>query len=659
MATRGRERLIPMKIIGDLDDDLDNLIGEGWKDDETGKGKRKSLIVTHEDGSTEHVLEDVSKSSWRRETCPTSPPLLISTLPNSPNPCSPVPQPRPPAFIPGHVISEPSTPTKVSSSGVIFPVDTSLDFSPCLQLGASVGGHVERGQTVHATPILIQRETDPTVETLDDDEDDTEDGEEDIYSPGTVSLPNLSPISSATSSPHRGLSPDPSYSSWTPADEETIQDLSESKGSEEVDWDTLEDVIPPTPSVNYRVHIEVEGEEDRILSGVEKGKQSIKGQQPLSSGPPTSSSERLEKPPSCPSKPPPASRTRHPVRIVPISLDSEQVHPAPDSARESQTKESEAVNEEGNLNVFRRGSSFTQKNKRRSGSGGDAASRADIPASHHKRASSLDAASERKVWSIPINIQPRQASAETQGAKSEFPTKMGEKIPTERCDRAAQGGDGVVQPPRENAMHRRPSGGGGDRSRKISVPVRLMSEDRELGSLLVHQSSEERLWGVKVPEQMTREQIQLRSNEQIQHRLDADCSSDPVVNQSLSQRETRKKDERATKDDPGMFTNASNLPFGPTTHKPPTNSGKPLTIDPFAHTHLPFNLPTGFTCPPSPGRSVPIQREGEGDINVGREKGRQRNFSGPEELKKLHDGLEVDLFTFLDCYLVLCEGGTG
>ena len=114
MATRGKERLIPMKIIGDLDDDLDNLIGEGWGDGKTGKGTRKSLIVTHEDGSTEHVLEDVSKSSWRRETCPTSPPLLISTLPNSPNPSSPVPQPKPPQFIPGHVISEPSTPTKVS-----------------------------------------------------------------------------------------------------------------------------------------------------------------------------------------------------------------------------------------------------------------------------------------------------------------------------------------------------------------------------------------------------------------------------------------------------------------------------------------------------------------------------------------------------------------
>merc|ERR1719234_590548 len=202
--------------------------------------------------------------------------------------------------------------------------------------------------------------------------------------------------------------------------------MSEGKGDEEVGWNTLEDANPPPPSLNYRVHIEVEGEED-VLSGVEKGKQSynVKGQQPLSSGPSTPS-ERLEKPPSYQSKPPPASRTRHPVRIVPISLHTEQVPPSPNPARESQTKESEVVNVEGegNTNVFRRGSSFTQ-NKRRSESGGDAATtRADIPPSHHKRASSLDAAAERKVWSIPINIQARQASAESQGAKK-VPTKMG------------------------------------------------------------------------------------------------------------------------------------------------------------------------------------------------------------------------------------------
>ena len=637
MATRGRERLIPMKIIGDLDDDLDNLIGEGWKDDKTGKGTRKSLIVTHEDGSTEHVLEDVSKSSWRQETCPTSPPLLISTLPNSPNPSSPVPQPKPPQFIPGHVISEPSTPTKVSVSSIFFVSCASLDFLPFQLI---VSGHVERGQTVHATPILIQRETGPSMETEDEDDDDNteaEDGEEeDIYSPGTVSLPNLSPISSATSSPHRGLSPDPSYTSWTPADEETIEDTSEGKGEEDAGWDTLEDANPTPPSLNYRVHIEVEGEEDRI-SGVEKGKQiyNMKGQhkQPLSLGPSTSS-ERLEKPPSCQSKPPPASRTRHPVRIVPISLHTEQVHPSPDPARESQTKESKVVNVEGNTNVLRRGSSFTQ-NKRRSESGGDAATRPDIPPSHHKRASSLDAAAERKVWSIPINIQARQASAETQGAKREglvgsgVPTKMSssEKIPTERCDRAAQGEDRVGQPQREN---RRASSG--DQLRKISVPVRLMSEERELGSLLVHQSSEERLWGVKVPEQI--------------QRCDADCSPDDRMNRS--QQGTSKKEERATKDDSGMFTNASNLPFGPT-YKPPTTSsgGKPLTIDPFAHTHLPFSLPTGLSSPPSPVRSVPIHREGEGQRdNVRNERDHQGNFSGPEELNRLHDGLEVvDNFT--------------
>merc|ERR1719278_840124 len=206
-----------------------------------------------------------------------------------------------------------------------------------------------------------------------------------------------------------------------PADEETMEEASEGKGDiKEVEWDTLEDANPPPPSLNYRVHIEVEGEEQRISGVVEKGKQSynIKGQQPHSLGHSTPS-ERLEKPPSCQSKPPPASRTRHPVRIVPISLHTGQVHQSPDPARESQTKESEVVNVEGegNTNVFRRGSSFTQS-KRRSESGGDAAtSRADIPPSHHKRASSLDAAAERKVWSIPINIQPRQAPAETQEAK--------------------------------------------------------------------------------------------------------------------------------------------------------------------------------------------------------------------------------------------------
>merc|ERR1719397_1652556 len=108
-----------------------------------------------------------------------------------------------------------------------------------------------------------------------------------------------------------------------------------------------------------------------------------------------------------------------------------------------------------------------------------------------------------------------------------------------------------------------------------------------------------------------------------------------------SQQGTSKKEERATKDDSGMFTNASNLPFGPT-YKPPTSSGgKPLTIDPFAHTHLPFSLPTGLSCPPSPVRSVPIHREGEGQRdNVQKETDRQRNFSGPEQLNKLHDGLE-------------------
>ena len=128
MASRGRERLIPMRIIGDLDDDLDNLIGDGWNDDvkgSNGKKKRKSLIVTHDDGSTEHVVEDVTKSSWRPETCPTSPPLLISTLPNSPDPSSPVPpQAKPPKFVPGHVISEPSTPTRVSGLDVTYLCET-------------------------------------------------------------------------------------------------------------------------------------------------------------------------------------------------------------------------------------------------------------------------------------------------------------------------------------------------------------------------------------------------------------------------------------------------------------------------------------------------------------------------------------------------------
>ena len=414
-----------------------------------------------------------------------------------------------------------------------------------------------------------------------------------------------------------------------------MEDVSEGKGDiEEVEWDTLEDADPPPPSLNYRVHIEVEGDEEERISGDEKGKQSynIKGQQPLSVGPSTSS-ERLEKPPSCQSKPPPASRTRHPVRIVPISLHTEQVHQSPDPARESQTKESEVVNVGGNTNVFRRESSFTQ-NKRRSESGGDAAT--NIPPSHHKRASSLDAAAERKVWSIPINIQPREASAETQGAKRgglEVPTKMGsgQKTPTERCDRGAEGEDRVGQQAHQEKENRR-SSSRGDPARKISVPVRLMSEERELGSLLVHQSSEERVWGVKVPEQI--------------QRLDADCTvSDDRTNLS-SQQGTSKKDERATKDDSSIFANANNLPFGPT-YKPPTSSGKPLTIDPFAHTHLPFSLPTGLSSPPSPVRSVPIHREGEGQRDkIQKDTDRQGNYSGPEELNKLHDGLEVDYYCF-------------
>merc|ERR550534_2279147 len=99
----------------------------------------------------EHVVEDVTTSSWRPETCPTSPPLLISTLSNSPNPSSPVPsQAKPPQFVPGHIISEPSTPTRLSASG-----------------------HVERGQTVLMTPIHIQRESaGPTMQRTEDNVDD-------------------------------------------------------------------------------------------------------------------------------------------------------------------------------------------------------------------------------------------------------------------------------------------------------------------------------------------------------------------------------------------------------------------------------------------------------------------------------------------------------
>merc|ERR1719336_2601642 len=216
------------------------------------------------------------------------------------------------------------------------------------------------------TPIHIQRETaGPSMQPEDnvDDETEVEDvDEEDIYSPGTVSLPNLSPISSTTSSPHRGLSPDPSHASWTPADEEeTVHGLSESNQEEEVVWDKLEDARSAPNCISYKVHIDVEGQEDRIKGNDIKGYQgnNIKGQNRLPSASSFTSSERFEAPSSCQSKPPPASRTRHPVRIVPISLQTEQVCSSPNSACESQTKESKEVNAggegEGNTNVYRRG----------------------------------------------------------------------------------------------------------------------------------------------------------------------------------------------------------------------------------------------------------------------------------------------------------------
>ena len=492
------------------------------------------------------------------------------------------------------------------------------------------------------TPIHIQRETaGPIMQPEDnvDDETEVEDvDEEDIYSPGTVSLPNLSPISSTTSSPHRGLSPDPSHASWTPADEEeTVHGLSEGNQEEEVDWDKLEDARSDPNFISYKVHIEVEGQEDRIKGNDIKGYQgnNIKGQNRLPSASPFTSSERFEAPPSCQSKPPPASRTRHPVRIVPISLQAEQVCSSPDSACESQTKESGEVNAggegEGNTNVYRRGGGGF---KRRSESGGDAPGKSDIPVAHHKRASSLDAAAGRKVWSIPINMQPRQVLADTLlGARSELPTKMGsaEKIPTERCDRAAWRDDRVGRPNRENetAAQQKPKDKD-QKPRKISVPVRLLSEERELGSILVHhQTSEERLWGVQVPEQVPRAEVE--------------CTKESTNQPSQQGRLPSKKAEPATKDDTAMFASASNLPFGPT-HKSPKNCGdNPLTIDPFVHTHLPFNLPNGFSSPPSPVRSVPIQREGveQNDLGNKRESKSQSNFSGPDELNRLHDGLEV------------------
>ena len=90
-----------------------------------------------------------------------------------------------------------------------------------------------------------------------------------------------------------------------------------------------------------------------------------------------------------------------------------------------------------------------------------------------------------------------------------------------------------------------------------------------------------------------------------------------------------------------MFASATNLPFG-LTHKSPKNCGdNPLTIDPFVHTHLPFNLPNGFSSPPSPVRSVPIQREGVEQNDLGNKRESKSNFSRPDELSRLHDGLEV------------------
>ena len=464
---------------------------------------------------------------------------------------------------------------------------------------------------MHNTPIIIQRQPSPHKEKVEEEQEE----EEDIYSPGSVSLPNLSPISSATSSPARGLSPSPSTSSWTPADEDTLLDMTE--GHEDESWDKLEDVATPTSQptqLTYKVHIQVEGKDLTQSPKVSR----VKGQQANScKGQPEAPSGREER----------AELARHPVRIVPISLQREQVCKSTPGSHTG-TRESKAVKVDL-CNPFQPKEAFEDKRKCESS---DDVSPASIPPPHHKRTASLGGG----VRAVPINIQPGKVATAGTYKVEDMSNKTNELEEISLSQQVAEERARVSLPQQNPNAERTPRRGTCDR--KISVPVRIRSEEREMGSLLVHQSSEECLWGVKVPEPVA-------ATMPGRH-MDADYTEHHAANQSPLSSSSKKNDE---------LTKEPVLPFGPAS-RPPSHA-KPLTIDPFGHTHLPFTLPPpphtsaptspwhpATSAPTSPTRSVPIQREMPGPRGrrwSGREEEQRSSFAGQEELVRVHDGLEV------------------
>lgn len=520
MGTRGRERLIPVRIIGDLDEDLEDLVKDIW-DEDKGKTKRRSLLVTHEDGTTEENPCTVSQSSWRRETCPASPPLEISTLPPTPAPsASPGPQVYENLESPHYSFRFLQDQPSLAQSSKFVPGYQIMDSQTL------VCGLPARGQTMEpATPIHIQRETN----TVGDEE-------EDIYSPQSVSLPNLSPISSTTSSPQLGLSPSLSLSSWTVGDEETMQDLSQGQGDEE--WDGLDDVVntlsPFNPPRSYKVHIDLERDE------------ALLGCCAAMMHPPkvtsVSAEERVGQTTPCKSRAPltPPPPTRHPVRIVPINLHRPRLDSANDSLKGTERGEEPVVSPERKF--------FKQ----------DEQCGAGRLRPGHKCASSLGGGGG--VWAVPINIQEGEGGKEVGGDRHSNTARTERRSSRER----------------------------------VSVPVQVIQ--REVGSLLVHQSSEETLSTMVVPEK-------------------TGTAGD------LTQPQSSKKG-------PCVL---SQVLRGGTAKSPPDKKElcpATVTVDPFSYTHLPFSLPPQAGKPPS--RFVNIQREAKGG-----------NYAGSQELVKVHDGLEV------------------
>ena len=459
--------------------------------------------------------------------------------------------------------------------------------------------HIDRGQCVqYATPIHIIREASPKVEE--------EEEEEDIYSPQSVSLPNLSPISSAASSPRHGLSPSPSCSSWTPADEETLQDMSECQ--EDEGWDKLDDVTPsPLTSQSFKVHIQLEQDAGEKTHSsvvnhsprVEAESSSKKGiQSGFAKCQQTPAHVQVELPAprmDTAAKPPPC---KHPVRIVPISL--KQVHTQLDSESLTDTKESKARNTAEDISFF----GCREKIRAASGDERLMGGGKEIPSAHLIRASSLGSGGEEKARAIPINIE-RDHKIKTAGNWQQPEKGMQGKISKVRT--TSMPGLCIKSEEENDSMHQRRASGG---QREIVVPVQIVSGERELGSFCVHQSSEERLWGVATPEKGAA----LNCKESLANK---------------SKHDTSRQELYETKE-------SSSIPFGSAAKVQRNNDcgAASVTIDPFSYTHLPFSLSSEKQY--SPPQTVPGQR---GDRE--REKGSNGSFAGVEDLVKMHDQLEV------------------